>query len=153
MNQEHYMRLALAEAEKAAAAGEIPVGAVVVCGDTVLAAAHNDREATHSPLGHAEVRAIEQACRARGDWRLEDCTLYVTLEPCPMCAGAIINSRIKRVIFGARDEKSGAVVSRERMFSLGFNHVPKVTEGVMEEECAKRLSEFFSALREKRRKR
>ena len=86
MDHEKYMRLALIEAKKAAAAGEIPVGAVVVCGNTVLAAARNDREVTHSPLGHAEVRAIEMACQARGDWRLDNCTLYVTLEPCPMCS-------------------------------------------------------------------
>ena len=150
---EYFMRVALDEAEKAAEIGEVPVGAVVVCNGKIIAKAHNTRETDKNALCHAEVKAIDLACKRLGGWRLFMCELYVTLEPCPMCAGAIINSRIKRVIFGARDEKSGAVVSRERMFSLGFNHVPKVTEGVMEEECAKRLSEFFSALREKRRKR
>ena len=151
--EEKFMLEAIKEAKKAEALLETPVGAVVVCDGVIVGRGCNTRETDKNALCHAEIKAIDEACRTLGGWRLHKCDIYVTLEPCPMCAGAIINSRIKRVIFGARDEKSGAVVSRERMFSLGFNHVPEVTEGVMEEECAKRLSEFFSALREKRRKR
>ena len=154
MNQEHYMRLALAEAEKAAAAGEIPVGAVVVCGDTVLAAAHNDREATHSPLGHAEVRAIEQACRARGDWRLEDCTLYVTLEPCchwgrtPPCTEAILEHNIGRVVVACLDPNplvagKGLQILREAGIAC--------VSGVLEEECSTMLSQFFRELRKRKK--
>ncbi|MBD9207976.1 MAG: nucleoside deaminase [Eubacteriales bacterium] len=150
---EYFMSIALREAEKAAEIGEVPVGAVIVCGDKIVARTHNTRETDKNALCHAEVKAIDLACKRLGGWRLFMCELYVTLEPCPMCAGAIINSRIKRVIFGARDEKAGAVVSREKTFSLGFNHTPEVTEGVMREECAEKLSRFFSALREKRRKR
>ncbi len=150
---EYFMNIALKEAEKAAKSGEVPVGAVVVWGDKIVARAYNTRETDKNALCHAEIKAIDLACKRLGGWRLFMCELYVTLEPCPMCAGAIINSRIKRVIFGARDEKAGAVVSREKTFSLGFNHVPQVTEGVLGEECSEKLSGFFSALREKRRKR
>lgn len=147
------MNIALKEAEKAAEIGEVPVGAVVVWGDKIVARAYNTRETDKNALCHAEIKAIDLACKRLGGWRLFMCELYVTLEPCPMCAGAIINSRIKRVIFGARDEKAGAVVSREKTFSLSFNHVPQVTEGVLGEKCSEKLSGFFSALREKRRKR
>ena len=150
---EYFMNIALKEAEKAAEIGEVPVGAVVVWGDKIVARAYNTRETDKNALCHAEIKAIVLACKRLGGWRLFMCELYVTLEPCPMCAGAIINSRIKRVIFGARDEKAGAVVSREKTFSLGFNHVPQVTEGVLGEKCSEKLSGFFSALREKRRKR
>ena len=143
MNHEYYMRLALAEAEKAAAAGEIPVGAVVVCGDTVLAAAHNDREATHSPLGHAEVRAIEQACRALGD-----CTLYVTLEPCPMCSGVILNARLGRVVYGAADAQYGCLGSRLNLAHLDLGAAPRLTAGVLAEECSALLSAFFRGQRQ-----
>lgn len=150
MDHERYMRMAIAQAEKAAAAGEIPVGAVVVCGDTVLSAACNDREATHSPLGHAEVRAIDAACRVRGDWRLEDCTLYVTLEPCPMCSGGIINSRIRRVVYGAADTKAGCCGSVTDLFALPFNHHPVVERGLRAEEAQALLQAFFLRLREQR---
>lgn len=150
---EYFMNIALKEGEKAAEIGEVPVGAVVVWGDKIVARAYNTRETDKNALCHAEIKAIDLACKRLGGWRLFMCELYVTLEPCPMCAGAIINSRIKRVIFGARDEKAGAVVSREKTFSLGFNHVPQVTEGVLGEKCSEKLSGFFSALREKRRKR
>ena len=148
---EYFMNIALKEAEKAAEIGEVPVGAVVVWGDKIVARAYNTRETDKNALCHAEIKAIDLACKRLGGWRLFMCELYVTLEPCPMCAGAIINSRIKRVIFGARDEKAGAVVSGEKTFSLGFNHVPQVTEGVLGEKCSEKLSGFFSALREKRR--
>ena len=137
------MQMAIAEARKAAAAGEIPVGAVVVCGDTVLAAAHNDREETHSPLGHAEVRAIEMACRVRGDWRLEDCTLYVTLEPCPMCSGVILNARVGQVVYGAANPQYGCLGSRLNLAHLDLGASPRLTAGVLAEECSALLSDFF----------
>ena len=134
---EYFMGIALKEADKAAALGEVPVGAVVVWKNKIVSQAFNTRETDKNALCHAEIKAIDEACRKLGGWRLFMCELFVTLEPCPMCAGAIINSRIKRVVFGARDEKAGAVVSREETFSLGFNHTPAVTEGVLAEECAK----------------
>lgn len=143
MTHEDYMQMAIAEARKAAAAGEIPVGAVVVCGDTVLAAARNDREGTHSPLGHAEVRAIEMACRVRGDWRLEDCTLYVTLEPCPMCSGVILNARVGQVVYGAADPQYGCLGSRLNLAHLDLGASPRLTAGVLAEECSALLSDFF----------
>lgn len=143
MTHEDYMQMAIAEARKAAAAGEIPVGAVVVCGDTVLAAARNDREETHSPLGHAEVRAIEMACRVRGDWRLEDCTLYVTLEPCPMCSGVILNARVGQVVYGAADPQYGCLGSRLNLAHLDLGASPRLTAGVLAEECSVLLSDFF----------
>ena len=143
------MRAAIALAEEAAAAGEIPVGAVVVDRDTgeILGRGRNRREADHSPTAHAEILAIEEAAKKRGTWRLSGCNLYVTLEPCPMCSGAIINARIDRVIFGAYDEKAGAVVSVQQMFSLPYNHRPRVTEGLLEEPCAAVLQSFFAELR------
>lgn len=143
MTHEDYMQMAIAEARKAAAAGEIPVGAVVACGDTVLAAARNDREETHSPLGHAEVRAIEMACRVRGDWRLEDCTLYVTLEPCPMCSGVILNARVGQVVYGAADPQYGCLGSRLNLAHLDLGASPRLTAGVLAEECSALLSDFF----------
>ena len=143
MTHEDYMQMAIAEARKAAAAGEIPVGAVVVCGDTVLAAARNDREETRSPLGHAEVRAIEMACRVRGDWRLEDCTLYVTLEPCPMCSGVILNARVGQVVYGAADPQYGCLGSRLNLAHLDLGASPRLTAGVLAEECSALLSDFF----------
>ena len=147
MTHEDYMRMAIAEARRAAAAGEIPVGAVVVCGNTVLAAAHNDREETRSPLGHAEVRAIEMACHARGDWRLEDCTLYVTLEPCPMCSGVILNARVGQVVYGAADPQYGCLGSRLNLAHLDLGASPRLTAGVLAEECSALLSEFFRGQR------
>ena len=143
MTHEDYMHMAIPEARKAAAAGEIPVGAVVVCGDTVLAAARNDREETHSPLGHAEVRAIEMACHVRGDWRLEDCTLYVTLEPCPMCSGVILNARVGQVVYGAADPQYGCLGSRLNLAHLDLGASPRLTAGVLAEECSALLSDFF----------
>ena len=145
------MQEALALAEEAAAAGEIPVGAVVVDRGTgeILGRGRNRREQDHSPTAHAEILAIEAAAKKRGSWRLSGCTLYVTLEPCPMCSGAIINARIERVVFGAYDEKAGAVCSVQQMFRLPYNHRPRVTEGLLEEPCAEVLQRFFSGLREK----
>lgn len=145
------MREALALAEEAAAVGEIPVGAVVVERETglILGRGRNRREQDHSPTAHAEILAIEEAARTRGSWRLSGCNLYVTLEPCPMCSGAIINARIDRVIFGAYDEKSGAVCSVQEMFALPYNHKPRVTSGLLEEPCARILQQFFMRLRDK----
>ncbi|HBI85935.1 MAG TPA: tRNA-specific adenosine deaminase [Ruminococcus sp.] len=151
MDDFDYMRIALALAEEAAADGEIPVGAVVTDRETgaILGTGRNRRERDHSPTAHAEILAIEEAAKKRGSWRLSGCNLYVTLEPCPMCSGAIINARIDRVIFGAYDEKAGAVWSVQRMFDLPYNHKPRVTRGLLEEPCAALLSSFFADLRGK----
>ena len=143
MNDEKWMRLALEEARKAAEAGEIPVGALIVCGERALCAARNDREETHSPMGHAEIRAIEAASHLRGDWRMENCTLYVTLEPCVMCAGAILNARLGRVVYGAADEKWGCLGSRLNLAHLELGSAPRLTDGVLEEECRALLTSFF----------
>ena len=144
------MELAIALAEEAAAAGEIPVGAVVADRETgeILGRGRNRREQDHYPTAHAEILAIEEAAKKRGSWRLSGCTLYVTLEPCPMCSGAIINARIDRVVFGAFDEKAGAVSSVQQMFQLPYNHRPRVTEGLLEDRCAAVLQRFFTDLRE-----
>ena len=146
---EKMMALALAQARLAAAEGEIPVGAVLVRGDQVLAQAHNRREATHDPTGHAEIQCLREGAQALGDWRLRECTLYVTLEPCPMCAGGIINSRIETVRYGVRDEKAGACGSVLNLFEERFNHHPRLYRGPLEEECRNQLQEFFLDLREK----
>ena len=146
--QEEYMRQALALAREAAEAGEIPVGCVVVHRDgRVVGRGRNRRQEARDATAHAEVEAIRQACRALGDWRLEDCTLYVTLEPCPMCAGAIWNARIPRVVFGAREEKSGSLGSVIALFSENYGFRPRVYAGVLREECAGVLRDFFQALR------
>lgn len=145
-----YMGLALEEAQKAAALGETPVGALLVWEDQVVAAAHNRRELDRLATAHAELLAIQKACAALGGWRLHKGTLYVTLEPCPMCAGAIINARIKRVVYGAKDPKAGCCGSVVDLFSLPFNHRPQVLGGVRAEEAAALLSKFFKELREAR---
>lgn len=144
----HFMTLALQQARQAALLGEIPVGAVIVQGETVIAAAHNRRELDHSAIAHAEVLAIQQACLRLGSWRLEGCQLYVTLEPCPMCAGAILNARLDRVVYGARDEKAGCCGSVADLFAMPFNHQPVVRSGILAQECGRLLSGFFSGLRE-----
>ena len=146
------MNEAIALARQAAELGEVPVGAVVVKKATgeIVGRGFNRRESDRSPLAHAELIAINEASKRLGGWRLIDCELYVTLEPCPMCSGAIINSRIESVIFGAYDRRFGACGSVITLFDLPFNHRPELTGGVMEEECAGLLSEFFKGLREKR---
>jgi len=150
MTDSGYMRLAIALAEGAAAEGEVPVGAVVADPDgNVIGTGRNRREAAGSALAHAELEAIQTACRAVGGWRLVDCTLYVTLEPCPMCAGAAINARIKRVVYGAADSKAGSCGSLVDLFELPYNHKPLLTAGVMAEECGALLSAFFAGLRKK----
>ncbi len=141
---------ALTEAEKAAEMGEVPVGAVIVRNGEIISTGFNRRETEKNALCHAEIEAIDKACKKLGGWRLPECELYVTLEPCPMCAGAIINSRIEKVYFGAYDKKAGSVRSLVRLFDLPYNHKPVVTGGVMEEECSSILSEFFRNLRKKK---
>lgn len=145
---EAFMALALEEAKKAAALGETPVGAVIVWdGERVVAKAHNLRETRKEAAAHAELLAIQEANRTLGGWRLHRATLYVTLEPCPMCAGAIINARIPRVVFGARDKKGGCCGSVLDLFQFPFNHRPEAVGGVLEEECQAILTEFFTQLR------
>lgn len=141
---EHFMRLAYSEAIQAFDEDEVPVGAVVVHQDRVIAAAHNQREQLRDPTAHAEMIAITQAAEARGGWRLDECLLYVTLEPCPMCAGAIIQSRIPWVIYGARDPKAGAVESLFRLLAdPRLNHTCQTVGGVLAEECGEILTRFF----------
>ncbi len=138
-----YMRRALALAREAAEADEVPVGALVVYEGQVIAAARNRRETDKLATHHAEICAIEEACRVRGGWRLPDCTLYVTLEPCPMCGGAIVNARIPRVVFGAYDRRAGVFGSAIDFNALPFNHHPAVTGGVLESEAAAILTDYF----------
>lgn len=144
------MRLALEEARAALSQGEVPVGAVVAQGERVLSRAHNLREQTQDPTAHAEMLAIRQAARALGARRLTGCTLYVTLEPCPMCAGAILNARIGRVVYGAADPKAGSLGSVTDLFALPYNHHPVVESGLLEQECAQVLSAFFQNLRKQK---
>lgn len=144
---EEYMRQALELAWEAAAAGEVPVGCVIVQKGRVVGRGRNRREENQRTASHAEMEAIAQANDALGTWRLDDCALYVTLEPCPMCAGAIINARIPRVVYGASDRKCGAVDSVCSLFSMAFNHHPQVESGVREAECGALLTEFFRNLR------
>ena len=146
-NDQYFMRQAIKEAMKAELLDEVPIGAVIVHDDKIIARGHNLREKKQSSLAHAEILAIEKACKKIGSWRLEDCVLYVTLEPCPMCAGAIINARIRRLVFGARDPKSGCFGSVSDFNALAFNHKPQVVCGVRGEECAQILSAFFQKLR------
>lgn len=146
---EEMMMKALALAEKAYSIGEIPVGAIVVDGTgNIVGEGYNRRESDNSPIAHAEMLAIENAAETLGCWRLSDCTLYVTLEPCPMCAGAIINSRLKRVVYGAFDDKGGACASVVNLFELPFNHKPLVRSRILEKECGELLTRFFRELRD-----
>lgn len=151
MEDRELMLLALEEAQKAAESGEVPVGAVIARRGEVVASAHNTRETEKNATHHAELIAIDRACRALGGWRLWECELFVTLEPCPMCAGAIVNSRIRRVVYGAKDEKAGCCGSVTDLFALPFNHRPVVESGLLEEESRALLQRFFERLREQRR--
>ena len=148
-----YMDAALELARQAASEGEVPVGCVIVRDGQIVGKGRNRRETGKTALGHAEIEAIAQACETLGGWRLWDCTLYVTLEPCPMCAGAIINARIPRVVFGASDDKCGACGSVCDLFSMDFNHHPQVEKGVREEESSLLLTDFFRQLRQELRTR
>ena len=143
----YYMRKAIFRAKAAAKAGEVPIGAVLVKDGEIISTGRNMRESSANALHHAELIAIDRACKKLGAWRLENCTLYVTMEPCPMCAGAIINSRIKRVVFGCFDAKAGVYGSVLDLRQYRFNHYYEVSGGILEKECAKLLSDFFSDLR------
>lgn len=151
MTDHELMGLALEQARLAAALGEVPVGAVVARDGVPVAMAHNTRETEKNATHHAELLAIDAACKALGGWRLWQCELFVTLEPCPMCSGAIINSRIRRVVYGAADEKAGCCGSVTDLFAMPFNHRPVVESGLRAEEASALLREFFLMLREKRK--
>ena len=151
MDDEKFMREALALAQAAADEGEVPVGCVVVRGDEIVGRGRNRREGAKSALAHAEIEAIAEACRTLGGWRLWQCTLYVTLEPCPMCAGAIINARLPRVVYGAKEPTNGCCGSAVDLFMLPCSQKPELVPGVLEEECSAMLSAFFRRLREKRK--
>ena len=148
---ELFMQQALLLAKQAADEGEVPVGAIVVRNGAVIGQGRNRREQGRNALAHAEIEAIDMACRALGGWRLSGCDLYVTLEPCPMCAGAIINARIDRVIQGAVDPKAGSCGSLVDLFSLPYNHRPELVRGVLEQECSGVLRDFFRSLRRERK--
>ncbi len=151
-DDEKYMEEALKEARKAGELGEVPIGAVIVKDGQIIASGHNLREAGQSATAHAELLAIEKACEAVGSWRLEECTLYVTLEPCPMCAGAIIQARLPRVVYGAADPKAGCCGTLMNLLDEPrFNHQAVVSSGVLEEDCAFLLTDFFRKLREKKK--
>jgi len=146
----YWMKEALKEASQALTEDEVPVGAVIVQGDECLARTHDLRESTGDPTAHAEILAIRSMAQKIGDWRLDGCSLYVTLEPCPMCAGALILARVKRLIYGAPNLKSGAVESHLQLLSIPtFNHLVNVTPGILSEECAGLLKQFFQNKRQK----
>jgi len=149
MSDEYFMGQAIALAQQAADEGEVPVGAVVVKDGKIVGRGRNRRELAKNALAHAELEAINDACKTLGGWRLFACDLYVTLEPCPMCAGAIINSRIKRLVYGADDPKAGSAGSVINLFDLPYNHRPQIESGVLKEECSKILTDFFKSLRAK----
>ncbi|WJN44986.1 tRNA adenosine(34) deaminase TadA [Priestia aryabhattai] len=152
LNDEKYMRLAIDEALKAKDKLEVPIGAVIVQNDEVIAAAYNLRETEQRSVAHAELLAIDEACKKLGTWRLEDTTLYVTLEPCPMCAGAIVLSRVKRVVFGAYDPKGGCAGTLLNLLEFEkFNHQAEVVGGMLEEECGSLLTTFFRELRQRKK--
>ena len=150
MEKIDFMKYALSLARLSAEEGEVPVGAIVVCDGKIVGEGRNRREKVKNALHHAEIEAINEACKNLGGWRLWKCDLYVTLEPCPMCAGAIINSRIKNVYFGASDQKNGAVVSAAQLFDMNFTHKPLYEGGIMGDECAEILSTFFKDLRKQK---
>ena len=147
MEHEEYMSMALELARQAMAEGEVPVGCVIVRDGVVVGQGRNRRETEKTALGHAEIEAIAQACRTLGGWRLSGCRLYVTLEPCPMCAGAIINARIPALYYGAKDEKAGCCGSVLNLFEERFNHHPRIYPGILAEACTALLQEFFLNLR------
>lgn len=150
MSDEFFMSCAIELAQKAGSEGEVPVGAVVVRDGIIVGKGRNRREGAKNALAHAEIEAIYDACKTLGGWRLFECDLYVTLEPCPMCAGAIINSRIKRLVFGADDKKAGSTGSVINLFDLPYNHRPQIVSGVLKEECSRILTDFFKELRAKK---
>lgn len=151
MNNEKWMKEAIKQAKKAVQKDEVPIGCVIVKDDQIIARAYNKREMKQCSTAHAEILAIEKACKKLGSWRLEDCDLYVTLEPCPMCSGAIIQSRIRNVIFGAYDPKGGCMGSNMNINDVrGFNHYPDIEGGILQDECSRLLKDFFKAKRKKK---
>lgn len=151
-NDEYFMRLAIHEAKKAEKINEVPIGAIIVLDNEVIASAHNLRETEQRSIAHAELLAIDLACKNLGSWRLEEASIYVTLEPCAMCAGAIVLSRIKRVVYGAKDPKGGcAGTLMDLLQEERFNHQSEVVQGILEEECGTLLSDFFKRLRMERK--
>lgn len=151
MDHKKFMKLALKEAKKAFKKNEVPIGAVIVQNNKVIAKAYNLREKSNQAIAHAEILAIQKANKKLKSWRLDNCTLYVTIEPCPMCAGAIVQSRIKKVVYGAQDVKSGAHVSVMNMFELPLNHKVEVENGIMEKDCGGIISKFFKNLRKSKK--
>jgi len=150
MNEEKWMREALKEADKARIKDEVPIGAVIVCDNKIIARAYNRKEETKKAVAHAELLAIEKANKKIGDWRLTECELYVTIEPCLMCVGAIIQSRLKKVVYGAHDKKFGAIESVVHSFEYeGWNHYPEIIGGILNEECSKIMTEYFGKKRSK----
>ena len=152
MLEEKFMREALKEAKKAKDIGEVPVGAVIVLDGKIIARGHNTREIKKNSLCHAEIIAIDKACKKLNNFRLENCEIYITLEPCLMCSGAIIQSRIKRLIYGARDEKYGMAESAFNVFELKSNHKVEITNGILKNECSKLIKNFFAELRKDKKK-
>ena len=149
---EAFMKEAVRQAKKAAAIGDVPIGCVIVKEGRIISRGYNRRNADKTVLSHAEITAIKRACKKEGDWRLEDCTLYVTLEPCPMCAGAIVQARIPRVVIGSMNSKAGCAGSVLNLLKEpGFNHQAQVVTGILEEECSEMMSGFFTELRKKKR--
>lgn len=145
---EKFMSLAIKEAEKSAALDEVPVGAIIVKDNKVIARGHNLREKSNDPTSHAEINAIRKACKKLGSWRLEDCTIYVTIEPCSMCAGTLLWTRIKKIVYGASDLKGGALGSSFSLFEVkNINHHPEIVGGILQEECGKMMSSFFKEKR------
>ncbi|APT51575.1 MULTISPECIES: tRNA adenosine(34) deaminase TadA [Bacillus] len=152
MKDEQFMQEAISEALKAEQIGEVPIGAIIVVDDQIVSRAHNLRESEQRSIAHAELLAIDEACKATGSWRLEDAVLYVTLEPCPMCAGAIVLSRVKKVVFGAYDPKGGCAGTLMNLLDdERFNHQSEVIGGVLENECGELLSQFFRNLRQRKK--
>lgn len=150
--QEKYMREAVKQAKKAAAIGDVPIGCVIVFDDKIIARAYNQRNKKKTTLAHAELLAIQKASKKIGDWRLEECTMYITLEPCQMCAGAIVQARIPKVVIGAMNPKAGCAGSVLNILQVdAFNHQVEIEKGVLEEECSQMMSEFFRELRRKKK--
>ena len=149
-NDVYYMKEAIKQAKKAEMIDDVPVGCVIVCGDKIIARGYNRRTVNQQTEDHAEMIAIRKACRKLNSWRLEGCTIYVTLEPCPMCAGAIFQARMDRIVYGAKDYRAGALGSKMDIFATeGLNHYPLITGGILEEECGQMLTDFFKKLRNK----
>ena len=146
---EKYMKEAIRQAKKAAAIGEVPIGCIIVYEDKIIGRGYNRRMVDHTVLAHAEILAMKKACKKMGDWRLEGCTMYITLEPCPMCAGAILNARVRRVFYGARDEAMGACGGVLNLFMEAFPHRPQLVGGICAGESRALLAEFFAEMRRK----